>query len=165
MIARFCRLDLVAALMLAVTATAQAAEPKAFGAGSWAAIRQAHQGQPLIVHFWGLTCAPCRTEMPEWGRLIAEDPTTPIVFVHAERPPSKPEAMTTFIASSGLAATDTWYFADRFLEPLRFEIDPGWHGELPMTLLIGRDGEVKTIIGSASSDDIMLWLRNDGRAR
>ena len=88
-----------------------------------------------------------------------------IVFVHAERPPLKLETMTGFVDQSGLSAADTWYFADSFLERLRFEIDPGWHGELPKPLLLDRNGTVKTIIGSADLGEIRQWLHNEGAAR
>ena len=29
-------------------------------------------GRALVVHFWGVTCGPCRAEMPQWGRFLNE---------------------------------------------------------------------------------------------
>jgi thiol-disulfide isomerase/thioredoxin len=38
-----------------------------FVRGSWSDIRKAHAGKPTVVHFWGVTCGPCRIEMPNWA--------------------------------------------------------------------------------------------------
>ena len=52
----------VAALLvlaaLLVPATSMTAEMKPFVRGTWAELVKAKAGQPAIVHFWGLTCAP-----------------------------------------------------------------------------------------------------------
>ena len=56
--------------------------PKAFGQGSWQDLTGAHKGQKLIVHFWSLACAPCLTELPEWGKFLAGHPGAPLVLVN-----------------------------------------------------------------------------------
>ena len=53
---------------LATVGTAKA-DPLPFERGSWAKLRAAHAGQPTVIHFWGLTCAPCLVEMPQWAAL------------------------------------------------------------------------------------------------
>lgn len=158
------RVATILAVVLAAWALpVRAGEIKPFVSGSWAEVRagKAPAG-PLIVHLWGLTCAPCRTEMPEWGKLRAEVPSLPLVLIHAETAPPKTEAMTTFLANAGLATAESWYFAERFLQKLRFEIDPTWQGEMPATLLIGRDGAVRTIIGTADLDEVRRWFKAEG---
>ena len=67
MIARIFRISIVA-LALAPGLTPL----QLFGNGTWQQIREAHAGRPLVVHFWGLTCAPCLAELPLWGRLFVE---------------------------------------------------------------------------------------------
>jgi len=42
-------------------------EMKPFGRGSWQEILRAHAGRPTIVHFWGVTCGPCKVELPLLG--------------------------------------------------------------------------------------------------
>lgn len=153
-------------LLLAITAFASlaigsafAAEPsKPFVAGSWVKLRAAYPNSALVVHFWGLTCAPCRTEMPQWGALHARKPGIPIVFVHAERPPAKLEAVHEFIRKSGLADAETWHFADSFTDRLRFEISREWHGEMPLTMLIDRQGRITLHTGSADFGEIQEWI-------
>src|SRR5260221_557708 len=57
---------LAALLLLLALPAAAAAEPQPFERGSWSALREAHAGRPMVVHLWGLTCAPCLVELPRW---------------------------------------------------------------------------------------------------
>jgi thiol-disulfide isomerase/thioredoxin len=147
---------------LAVTAGAEG-ELHAFKRGSWQQIRRAHAGQPLVVHFWGLTCGPCRVEMPRWGQLLRERPDLKLVAIDADLIPNAADLVTDMLAKTGLAGAENWMFADDFVERLRFEINPRWRGEIPMTLLIARDGTVTTIEGSAEPEQVRTWL--DAQAR
>jgi hypothetical protein len=58
----------------------------------------------------------------------------------------------------GLSGAENWIFADDFVERLRFEIDPRWHGEIPTTLLITGDGKTTTIEGAADPAQVRAWL-------
>jgi hypothetical protein len=49
-------------------------------------------------------------------------------------------------------------FADRFADRLRFEIDPNWAGELPLTLLIAKDGKTTSALGTVDFATIRSWL-------
>ena len=60
---------------------------KSFGEGSWQDLTAAHKGRPLIVHFWSLACAPCLTELPEWGKFLAAHPGAPLILVNWESRP------------------------------------------------------------------------------
>jgi hypothetical protein len=62
------------------------------------------------------------------------------------------------LAQTGLQAIDNWMFSDSFLERLRYEIDPKWAGELPMTLLIARDGTTRVIVGPADLANVRAWI-------
>jgi thiol-disulfide isomerase/thioredoxin len=129
-----------------------------FVRGSWQDIRKTHAGRPMVAHFWGVTCVPCRTEMPQWGKLLLERPDLGLVVINADLVPNEPSAVSTMLDQTGLAAAENWTFADDFVERLRYEVDPQWHGEIPRTMLIARDGTTTVIEGVADLMRIKAWL-------
>jgi thiol-disulfide isomerase/thioredoxin len=129
-----------------------------FVRGSWNEIRKAHAGQPTVVHFWGLTCGPCRVEMPNWAKFLHERPDLNLVVINADLVPNEPGAVSAMLAQTGLAAAENWTFGDGFVERLRYEIDPQWQGEIPRTLLIARDGTTTVIEGVADLETVRVWL-------
>jgi len=153
-------LAVLAAAPLIPLNTAHGGELKSFVRGSWRSILAAHSGSAFIVHFWGLTCGPCRAELPAWGKLLAEKPDLPLVTVTADIVQATPRAVEDFLAKSGLQNAENWIFDDNFVERLRYEIDPHWQGEIPITLLIGRNGSIGKIEGSAKMSEIFAWLKD-----
>jgi thiol-disulfide isomerase/thioredoxin len=158
------RLSILVALLLSlVTAAAHAAELLAFERGSWAKLRAAHAGQPTVVHFWGLTCAPCLVELPQWGKLAAERPDLRLVLIAADPVPQDGERVNATLKAAGLANGESWSFTDRFYERLRYEIDSSWAGELPRTMLIDADGKATVIAGVADLGQVRAWLDAQGK--
>jgi thiol-disulfide isomerase/thioredoxin len=160
------RLLLLALLLLAGAAptrsTDAANELRAFVRGSWSEIRKAHAGEPLVVHFWGVTCGPCRVEMPNWGKLLHERRDMRLVLINADLVPNEPKAALAMLNKAGLAGAENWTFSEDFVERLRYEIRPKWRGEIPLTLLLARDGSITEIEGVADLAEIRTWL--DGQA-
>jgi thiol-disulfide isomerase/thioredoxin len=150
-------------LMIAAIERATAGELLPFGRGSWQDLRQAHAGQPTVVHFWALSCGPCLVELPVWSALVRERRDLRLVLVHTDRVLEKPERMIATLEKAGLEAVENWAFADRFEERLRFEVDPEWRGELPRTVLIARAGAVTAFSGAADPATIRRWL--DGQVQ
>lgn len=148
----------ITALLALSSVSAQAADPLSFERGSWTKLRAAHDGKPIVVHLWGLTCAPCLVEMPQWGKLQAERPDMRLVLVAADPVPQDPARVSDMLARADLAKTESWTFTDRFNERLRFEIDPNWAGELPRTMLIDRDGKATVLAGVADLAEVRAWL-------
>jgi hypothetical protein len=144
---------------------ADASEPIPFERGSWAKLTADHAGQPTIVHFWGLTCGPCLVELPKWGMLLAERPDMHLVLVAADPLPQSPEQVNGAVHRAKLDGAESWSFADRFYERLRFEIDPAWNGELPRTLLIAADGTRTALSGVADLSAVRKWLDAQPRSR
>jgi thiol-disulfide isomerase/thioredoxin len=145
--------------LLAVTGgSAKEGEIRPFGRGSWREILQAQAGRPTVVHFWGLTCGPCRVEMPEWGKLLQERSDLNLVVIDADLIPNQVEDASAMLEKTGLAGAENWIFDDPFTERLRFEIDPRWQGEIPRTMLIARDGKITIIEGVADLARIRVWL-------
>ncbi len=129
-----------------------------FSRGSWKVIQKAHAGRPVVIHFWGVTCGPCRVEMPQWGKFLKERKDLELVMINADLVPDAPDAVRTMLAQNGLSDAENWIFSDGFVERLRYEIDPQWQGEIPRTILIGHDGATATIEGVADLNDIRAWL-------
>ena len=155
---------LLFALLLG-TSGARAAEPLSFERGSWAKLRASHAGQPIVVHLWGLTCAPCLTELPEWAKLQAARPDLKLVLIAADPVPQDPERVAATLARAGLASSESWTFTDRFHERLRHEIDPSWAGELPRTVMIDRDGKAQALPGVADLSTVRAWLDSHAKPR
>jgi thiol-disulfide isomerase/thioredoxin len=129
-----------------------------FQRGSWKEIRQSHQGKPVVVHIWGVTCGPCRTEMPEWGAFLQEHPDMNLVLIDADLVPNEAGAVATMLDQAGLGGAENWVFGDNFVEPLRYEVDPQWRGEIPRTILIGRDGAATVMDGVVDFAAVRNWL-------
>lgn len=153
---------LAAILLLASLTSVRAAdapsELKPFVRGSWQQMLRAHAGRPTMVHFWGVTCGPCKVELPLLGQFMKDHPELDVVTISADLAPNLPGAARTMLEKAGLGAAESWLFSDGFVERLRFEIDPAWQGEIPRTMLIARDGTVTTIEGSAEIPDLEKWL-------
>src|SRR3954471_24315398 len=130
---------------------------KPFVRGSWQEVLKGHAGRPTLVHFWGVTCGPCKVELPELGQFAKDHPDIDVVTVSADLVPNLPAATQSMLDKAGLSSTENFIFSDGFVERLRFEIDPGWQGDIPRTMLISRDGVITTIEGSAEMTDVEKW--------
>ena len=148
------------ALVLAVSSSPGVAgetAPKVFGKGSWQDLIGSRKGQPLIVHFWSLACAPCLTELPEWGKFLAGHPGAPLVLINWPDRPQPADRISATLAKAGLAGAENWTLADDFEQKIRFAIDREWMGELPRTQLIARDGSVTTFAGAMDFSKLAAW--------
>lgn len=158
---------LVALLLVAPPAglaqTPAPADLHPFIRGSWKALRALHKGQATIVHFWGITCGPCLTELPQWAALVRARPDLDLVLVDADPVPEASAGIADTLARNHLATMENWIFADAFEEKLRYEIDPHWRGEMPYTVLIARDGTVSSFLGEADFAKLRGWLDAQGK--
>ena len=145
-------------------ARSEAPQLKPFVRGSWQQVLNSHAGRPTLVHFWGVTCGPCKVELPLLGKFMKGHPAVDMVTISADLAPDQPGAAQSMLAKSGLSSAENWIFNDGFVERLRFEIDPGWQGDIPRTLLISRDGKITTIEGSAEMTDVEKWSKQQETA-
>lgn len=150
-------LAVLALVPMLVSQPAPAAEQRPFLRGSWRELRHEHGDRNVVVHFWGLTCGACLAELPHWARLIRERPELDVVMVAADPVVAEPSAITAAFSRAGLAAAESWMFADPFTERLAYEVDPRWAGKLPYTLLIRSDGTVKGSLGTADFSQLRDW--------
>lgn len=145
------------AFLLSAPAAETPRELKPFGRGSWQDILRSHAGRPTIVHFWGVTCGPCKVELPLLGKFMRDHSAIDVVTISADLVPDLKGATRSMLEKSGLGPAENWIFSDGFVERLRFEIDPAWQGDIPRTMLISREGTIATIEGSAEMSELEKW--------
>ena len=128
---------LAAIFLIASLAAAPAAETpselKPFVRGSWQEMLRSHAGRPTLVHFWGVTCGPCKVELPALAQFMKDHSEIDVVMISADLVPNLPGAARAMLEKAGLGSAENWIFGDGFVERLRFEIDPAWQGEIPRT--------------------------------
>jgi hypothetical protein len=150
------RHTLIALICLCMGQIASAAGLQWYSAGSWDAMRQAHASRPWIVHLWGMSCDPCRAEMPAWGRFMRNHRGADVTFIEVEQ--TTASDVEAVLAQAGLQASDQWLSTNGFDAEERYAIDRRWGGEIPLTLLISADGQVQTITGTVDFRRLKAWI-------
>jgi thiol-disulfide isomerase/thioredoxin len=145
------------AITLCAATPVLAFEFKPYARGSFADLRKAHAGRPLLVHFWSVTCPPCLAELPDWAKIAHEKKNIDIIFVNADRENDHGRAESR-LDKAGLKDAAHYGFADEFVDRLYFEVDHYWRGELPFTALVGPDGGIVTVTGPIDDPLIGRWL-------
>lgn len=144
-----------------------ASQPQAnlhsFVRGSWKQLLKAHQGKPIVVHFWGLTCGPCLAELPNWTAEKKKRADLDLILVDSSPFGDDPGEVQSALKKDGLLNVENWLFADSFEERLRYEINPAWHGEMPYTLMIGRDGKATAVTGLMDFKQLNGWLDKEDK--
>ena len=82
--------------------------PKPFERGSWQKLLLAHAGHPTLVHFWGVTCGPCKVELPELGQFMKDHPGIDVVTISADLVPNLPDATRSMLDRAGLGSRGGW---------------------------------------------------------
>ena len=147
---------------------AVASEPsklKSFERGSWQPILRTHRGRPTLVHFWGVTCGPCKLELPELGAFAKAHPAIDVVTIDADLVPNSEAAALSMLRDAGLSTAENWMFSDGFAERLRYEIDPAWQGDIPRTILISANGDMTTVEGSTEPAALQTWFEAQAAAK
>ena len=101
-------------------------------------------GRPLVVNFWATWCVPCREEFPDLVKFRADyDPAKlDFALVSLDDPSDIGGPVPAFLGEQRAG-----HFPSYLLNPddpdaaIRL-IDPTWHGELPATFLLDREGKV-----------------------
>ena len=129
--------------------------------GQWHSLLAGGQGKPLLVHFWGFSCPPCIEELPAWADFMRAHPGLNAVFIEVDQ---VPEEMTrSTLTSARLIDADNRANVAYFDEYFRYEIDPQWFGELPITLLIDANGKARKLRGTANFAAIDRWAFGEAR--
>ncbi len=129
---------------------------KPYQNGDWSTIVKSANGQPLAVHIWGVTCAPCVKEMPKWGKYLAKHKDDKVIFMQVDD--VSVGMMEKMLLKANLGEADNYYVSTAFDERLRYEIDPKWRGETPITLLIDRTGKSERQVGPVDFSKLQTWF-------
>jgi thiol-disulfide isomerase/thioredoxin len=128
-----------------------------FTRDSLVGIRAARTGQPFIIKFWSLDCAPCRAELPQWDALTRRHPRLDLVLVNVDGAAHADEA-ARLLDEHGLGRHEYWIFAHPFPQQLRLAIDPNWYGELPRTYFYSPDHSHHAVSGKLSAEQVERWI-------
>ncbi len=148
---------LLAILCLFLPQLLQAAPLKPFVSGSMAEIMTAQGEQPMIVNFWSVDCPPCYKELAMWRELSARFPEVKLVLVSTDEGDVKQEVVEV-LEKTGVAQLESWQFADKHVQRLRYEVDKNWYGELPRSYFYSPSGQVKAVSGLVEQNKIEQWL-------
>jgi len=138
MIKKFLLLLLMACSLMSV-AFADSNSLKPYQTGDWASLVKSGKGDPMAIHFWGVTCPACVKEMPQWGKFLKSHPKAKIIFIQVDDVSS--DSMKKMLSKAGLENANNYSVVAPFDERMRYEIDPKWHGETPTTILIDKNGK------------------------
>lgn len=141
---------------------ARAGDIAPFVPGSFAEIRKARAGKPVVVHFWSVTCPACVAELADWGKISRERRDVDLVIVNADQPNERARVELR-LEKAGLREATHFAFADPFVDRLYFEVDRHWRGELPFTALISASGGMEMVTGPLDDPQITAWFESAGK--
>ncbi len=114
---------------------------------------------PIVVHFWGVTCGPCLTEMPQWGRFVTDNLGYKVVFIQVDDVSTG--IMSQLLAKAHLAQAINYKLTTPFDEFMRYEVDPKWGGETPYTILVNASGQQTQLNGLVNFGKLRQWYQQN----
>lgn len=130
---------------------------KPFYATSMQEIFALRQGRPFIVGLWSLSCVHCRDDLILLASLSQKYPQLDLVLIATDNMEDT-HAVQTTLASYRLAKTESWIFADDYIEQLRYSIDRRWQGELPRTYFYDASHQATAISGKLDAIKTERWI-------
>ena len=134
-----------------------AADPQPFVRGSYQKLVSERADQPFILSFWSLTCTYCLEDLPLFAKLLKKYSLN-IVMVATDTPEHHLE-ITRTLQLNKLERAESWVFADKFTDRLRYEVDKQWHGELPRTYYFSANGQIVALSGKLDMAQTELWIQ------
>ncbi len=130
---------------------------KAFETDSLAQITSQRQGQAFLMVLWSVDCPPCFKELALLQRMGAKLNQTNIVLISADDYQQR-EAAQDVLRDYQLDHLDQWIFSANLPERLRYQIDPGWYGELPRAYFYAPDHQRRAHSGVLDEKTLEAWL-------
>ena len=92
-----------------------------------------------------------------WRKVKERYPDLDVVLISTD-PTELKDDVQRVVKKMGVDTLELWQFADAYAEPLRYEIDPRWSGELPRTYFYSATGESVGRSGIIKQDKIEAWI-------
>ena len=146
-------------LFISTFVNAEEISLKSYQKGDWSSIVSLANGKPIAVHFWGVTCAPCVKEMPQWSKFLSSDRDAKVVFIQVDD--VSPEMIRKMLRQANLGNANNYYINSSLDERLRYEIDPKWRGETPITIFIDKAGKKEITVGSVNFQSVKSWFKKN----
>ncbi|MDZ4151080.1 thioredoxin-like domain-containing protein, partial [Methylicorpusculum sp.] len=136
----------------AVTAKADNKTLRSFVDGSYQQILVAHEGRPLVLVIWSLTCSSCLKEMSSLNEWRKKTPDVEMILLSTDDISEQAEVLN-ILQKHELDGLENWIFADDNAQKLRFQIDPRWYGEMPRIYFFNAKHERTGISGVLSEQE------------
>lgn len=131
-----------------------------FKPGSYSKILEQHQ-QPFLLVLWSLDCPPCYKELSVLSEMLQSQPQLDLILVSTDTSNDIDE-IKKILSKYKLSHISTWVFADEMSQQLRYEIDPGWYGELPRSYLFDAQHNRQAISGILKPEILQHWKNLPG---
>lgn len=132
---------------------------------TWADLLTQHRGKVTLVNFWASYCVPCLKEIPALQALATEfaPKGVDVVFVSSDDPATA-DYVAGMLASKSIAIagqpnshivsdTDPQPFIDMIKAQTAPLSPPPWGGEMPYTIVYGRDGAPLQVLPGAQTKE------------
>ena len=108
-----------------------------------------YEGQTVVLNFWATWCGPCRTEIPEFRQFVNEHPDIPVFGIAVDGSVSKlrqfaKQNRMNYPVLKGDSAIQQDYSVS----------------SLPMTVIIGPDGQIEDVHIGVMLASQLEWATN-----
>ena len=139
-------------LITVFNVTVEAAEVKKFNTGSYAQILENHLNTPFILTIWSVYCASCLKDMAILQEIHQSVPGLKMVMLSVDDF-SEMDEVKSILSKFKLESLENWLFSEGNAQKLRYQIDPGWYGELPRTYYYTADHQREALSGALRRKD------------
>lgn len=153
--------NFLAVLLLLINAGIAVAETpaiKPFSPGSYQQILTGKANQGFMMVVWSLDCPTCIKDMELLSRIHTLKPELKIVMLSTDEPTATAD-VEKMLEKYHLADLENWLFASDNAQQLRYEIDPGWYGELPRTYFFSSSHQREGVSGALTQEEYEIRFK------